>query len=387
MLELDHDRVLRAAGAHNHGVGVVILTYESNLDLLRTCLDSVIASWAKLDQSVKESDIESAIIDILVADNGSPTLAVPTRELVQMLAEETSAPLRFLQLGRNYGFAGGNNRGIAALRLAADHVFLLNPDALVEPNAIATCSAALKDQPSSTLSVAPKIVRSVSAFDEPTIDAIANAVNEKGEAFNIGLGQPDIGQYDESTPCFGPCFGAAMIRRSAFDDVQVGGLDESLFLYYEDVDWNWRAQILGFDSCTAPSAVVQHVMSASTRDRPYDFKFHLTERNLVLCVLKCVEGPDAYRIALWRILGLLRGAVRGHYPAAGVRAVCGVIVRFPAVIGKRRKLQRQRMRSHDAILAFGHGEPTFFDAVRYEPTDRDAARAFAQARRKKNVRF
>ena len=318
--------------------------------------------------------------------------------------------------GKNLGFAAGNNRGIADLDSRVTFVFLLNPDAEVECTAIGRCVTSLAAASASTVSAAPKMLLHATtattttattaatttkpanaavisvdlrpdgiqhaAVGEPEniIDAVANAINARGEAFNIGLGQPDLGQYDEPQPCFGPCFGAALFRRSAFLPEQVGPLDESLFLYYEDVEWNWRAQILGFESITVPGATVTHVMSASTRDLPYDFKFRLTERNLLVCVVLCVPGPEAFWIAGQRIVGLLFGSIKGHYPVPGLRAVGGLLSRLPGLLVRRRRLRKRRIRSHSDILCFGAGERTFFDPVRYMPVESVAARRFAEQR-------
>ena len=119
--------------------------------------------------------------------------------------------MRWLAFERNHGFAGGINRGIAACDPAYEFVFLLNPDAVVEPDALARLGNALMNADAHCVAVAPKMLL---ASDPTVIDAIGNAINEKGEAFNIGLGQPDLGQYDTPASCFGPCFGAALFRRS-----------------------------------------------------------------------------------------------------------------------------------------------------------------------------
>ena len=181
-------------------------------------------------------------------------------------------------------------------------------------------------------------------------------------------------------PCFGPCFGAALFRRSAFAPDQVGPLDESLFLYYEDVDWNWRSQLLGYTSITEPSARIRHLMSATSRHLDYGFKFHLTERNLLLCALKNFSWRRAASIWFRRGGGLLKGSLRGHYPVPGLKAVGGAIRRAPRTLLARRAVQRRRVRTDAEVLAHGLGERTFFDAVRYEPVDRPAAEAFARAR-------
>ena len=353
-----------------HRLSVVILSYETPTEMLEAALDSVLASVG-----VGASD-QTVLAEVVVADNASPTLRSDGAAVVGRVVHEGPVCVRWLAFDRNHGFAGGNNRAIAACDPTCDVVFLLNPDAIVEPEALARCAAALADADSMCVAVAPKMLL---ASDPTVIDAVGNAVNAKGEAFNVGLGQPDLGQYDTPAECFGPCFGAAMFRRSAFASDQVGPLDESLFLYYEDVDWNWRCQLLGYTAVTVPSARVRHVMSAATRHLDYGFKFHLTERNLLLCVLKNFAWRRVLSIWIRRGGGLLKGSVCGHYPLPGLKAVLGALRRAPHALLARRDVQRRRVRSDDDVLRFGLGEQTFFDAVRYEPTDRAGAEAFARA--------
>ncbi len=155
-----------------------------------------------------------------------------------------------------------------------------------------------------------------------------------------------------------------------------------MFLYYEDVAWCWSAQLLGYRVVTEPRAVVLHVMSAGVvRERPYDFKFEHTERNLLLCALMFLELPRAARVAARRAVGIVRGSLLGrHYPAAGLRALRGVIVLLPHVYRTRRRVTRRRRRSDVEIIRYRSDEPIFFDSVRYAVDDPVAAERFARAR-------
>ena len=347
-------------------VGVVVVTFESPPELVRRCLDSLVAS---LDgNSVLDCDV-------VVVDNASS------------IAPVVVAPARLIQRASNDGFAAAVNAGVAALDPSCSTVFLLNPDAHVAPDAIALCRDRLRGAPDDVVAVAPKMLLDQGGEDErtraaSTIDSVGNGVNGRAEAANRGLGQPDLGQYDDSDDVFGACFGAALIRRSALASDAVGPLDEKLFLYYEDVAWCWTAQLLGYRVVTEPRAVVRHVMSAGVvRERPYDFKFEHTERNLLLCALMFFELPRAVRVATRRSLGILRGSVlRRHYPAAGLRALRGVLFLLPHVYRTRRRVTRRRRRSDIDVLRYRSDEPIFFDAVRYVVADPTGAERFARAR-------
>lgn len=348
-------------------VGVIVVNYAVDAQILAATVQALIESGP-------------VVAEIVVIDNASPRQRDEAHSAIAAL-DPAHRVVRWVDEPRNLGFAGGVNAGLRALRSESTFVFLCNPDAVVDADAINHCVESLRMAPMSCLAVAPKMLLSGHGLDEPVIDNVGNAVNERGEAFNVGLGQPDLGQYDEPRWVFGPCFGAALFRREAFEDTHVGLLDEDLFLYYEDVDWNWRSQLLGYSAITAPGAIVHHSMSITMRDRPYDDKFTLTERNLIICTLKNFELRHGARVAMRRILGLLKGSLTGkHYPVPGLRAFAGVVRQLPRTVRKRRELQRRRTRSDHEIVAFSAGEQTFFDAVRYEPVNREAARAFAETR-------
>ena len=58
-----------------------------------------------------------------------------------------------------------------------------------------------------------------------------------------------------------------LVRRKAFEEL--GGFDESYFMYGEDVDLCWRAHRAGYAVAWVPSASVTHVGGISTRRTPY----------------------------------------------------------------------------------------------------------------------
>jgi GT2 family glycosyltransferase len=336
-------------------IGVVVLAYQAEPVMLAETIAALEASDA----------VRHGLAEILVAENGPVAPNLVHGPATTMVA-----------LGANYGFAGGTNRAMAQLSPECEFVFFCNPDAIVLPDTLTLCAHSLAATSASVLSVAPKMIL---AGHHGVIDAVGNCVNARGEAANIGLGQPDVGQFDTSTYIFGPCFGAGMFRRTAFQTSVVGPLDDRLFLYYEDVDWNWRAQLLGYESITEPKAVVMHQMSSSTRHLAYDFKFHLTERNLMLCALKNFSGRRALHIWVTRSAGLLLGALKGHYPAAGLKAVLGTLRLIPSTLHQRRRIQKLRVRTDAQVTQFARTNRTFFDAVTYQPIDQETATAYAKS--------
>lgn len=349
------------------GVVAVIVVFGSPEARLRRCVTSLLASSG--------DDLR----EIVLVDNASRSNAGVAARIAQEVTAgaDTRVRCRVVVNHRNLGFSAAVNRGVGEAHPGADLVMVLNDDATVDPAAVQQMSSALRAAPERVAGVAPKMLLSGHAG---VIDAVGICVNARGEGANVGLGQPDLGQFDDPSPCFGVCFGAAMIRRSALDPTAVGPLWERSFLYYEDVEWSWRARLLGYELWTVPGAVVHHEMSASSREDGYDFKHRYIERNLLLCAARCAEAGTALAIWRWRAPRLVMRFLRRDRGAASGRAVAEAIIGLPRELRARRELQRRRVSADAEIVSFSDGLVTYFDPVTYTPTDPDSARADAQRR-------
>lgn len=326
-------------------ISVLILNYGADEKMLEECVSAVEASDC------------SQLLEVVIADNGS----VENREAPAAVARRHSRT-RVEQLGENWGFAGGINRGLTRCR--GDWVFILNNDAYLQPDALRRCAEALEVAPDSCLATVPKILL---RHQPGVIDAIGNVVNAGGEAFNVGIGQIDIGQYDVPERCFGPCFAAALFRKDAFAVDQVGPLDESFFMYYEDVDWNWRANLFGATFTTVPGAVVLHDHSGTAGKLPYGFKYLHIERNLLATVMKNMSTRHALRVWKARLKNHLRHAVRSDHRRTSAQIVAQSLLRLPDTWLKHRWVRGRRVLADGEVFAFGRGEQPFFDAPTRSP--------------------
>ena len=326
-------------------ISVLILNYNADAETLKRCV-----------ASVEASDCPD-LLEIVVADNGStehPDAAAT------VAAEFPRA--RAVELGHNWGFSGGNNRGLR--HCTGERVFILNNDTEVDPHALSACQAVLDAQGPECMGVAPKLLF---LDDKHLFDAVGNAVDHLGSAFNVGIGQLDVGQYDRVERCFGPCFAAGLFCKEAFDDDHVGPLDESYFMYYEDVDWNWRANLFGYTFVTAPDARVYHVHSGASRHLDYGFKYHHIERNLLATVLKNFEGRRALRIWVRRYLAHARNLTKRRYTKATWKIVVESLQRLPDTLEKRRAIGARRKLADVEVLRLAHGELPHFNPAEYAP--------------------
>ncbi len=323
-------------------ITAVVLNYNAEPEMLQRCLSSL------RGQAYRN-------LEILLVDNGSEP-----GPLEVVAGAFPDVPI--LRLGKNFGFAGGMNRGIAAGR--GEFVLLLNFDVELEPNCVGELLKVIR-RDELIAGVAPK---TVFMHDPHLIDNVGTLINAAGAAYNMGIGQLDIGQYDVSEPVFGTCFAAALFRKSAFRDEAVGPLDESYFMYYEDVDWCYRANMLGWRFRTAPTALVAHVHSASVRHLDYSFKYYLIERNLLRTVVKNFEARRAARIVVRRTLAHLVKALRRRpYSLTGLRVVMRSWAEMPRYWRTRLQLQRRRCIPDADIFKYALGEVPHFDPVRYAP--------------------
>jgi len=243
-------------------VSVIIPNYNGRHHL-KNCFPSIVG------QSYRN-------LELVLVDNGSTDGSVE-------FAKTAFSRGKFVCNTRNLGFAAAVNQGLRAS--SGMYVLILNNDTVLEPDFVQVLVDTMRKwkerRGSNVIGLAPKMQFS----GRPIIDSIGNAINPDGSAFNVGIGQVDLGQFDMPMRVFGLCFAAAFIERFAFD--RVGFLDESYFAYYEDVDWCYRANVFGFEFYSAPRALVHHHHSGSARTlMTSDQKYYLIHRNFLRTVIK-----------------------------------------------------------------------------------------------------
>lgn len=176
--------------------------------------------------------------EVIVVDNASDDTSVN-------IAQEAGA--RVLRQDRNLGFGTACNRGAAVASNEA--VLFLNPDARLEPGALEALSRAMDAYPRAA------------AFNPRIVDAAGrqyfrdrNRLIDNRRWFR---GAPD---RDCRIPM--AVGAAALLRKPVFE--AIGGFDENIFLYFEDVDLSARLISAGHDIMHVQDAVVVHLIASST---------------------------------------------------------------------------------------------------------------------------
>lgn len=163
----------------------------------------------------------------------------------------------YVRTEANLGFAAGANRALRPrLAGAPADVLLLNPDAVITADGVATLASSLRASPRAA-AIAPRVVgesgrdeRVHWPFPSPWwqwLEAVGLARLRGGATFAIGA--------------------VLLLRWEALQEV--GLLDERFFLYAEETDWQYRARSLGWETQRDDRVVATHVGAASSADERY----------------------------------------------------------------------------------------------------------------------
>lgn len=171
----------------------------------------------------------------------------------------------------NLGFAAGMN----ALTRDSDapYVLILNGDAWLEDGALLEMVTAAKEH-SDAGAIAPRLLRPDGSFEHSTwpfpslrLSALYATGVRRLLPHRLAERWMLMPDWRHDRPRYVSwAIGAALLIPA---DVlrQVGGFDESYFMYGEDVDWCWRLRDAGYRIWFEPSAVVRHVGGASAATR------------------------------------------------------------------------------------------------------------------------
>lgn len=200
----------------------------------------------------------------------SPPIAKPiqyqilTRDQAESGAYTSDAPLTLIQNGANLGFAAGNNVGLRfALGIRdCSYFWLLNNDTVVEPKALGALVREMHEHPEiglcGSLNLSYQHPEDVQALGGKTYNRWTSRVDK--------LPKLTRGELTSSAPAMDFVNGAATMVSRAFLE-EVGLMEESYFLYFEELDWAMRAKgkfALGY----AGDSVIYHKEGASIGSHP-----------------------------------------------------------------------------------------------------------------------
>jgi len=263
-------------------------------------------------------------------DNGSDDGSVE-------FIEDRYPSVFLIRFAFNTGFSAAINSGIRQSH--SKYICLLNNDIELDRNFLKEIVAVPEAEPD----VAYCAAKMLDYYHRDKIDGAGDGVFRAGAGYKRGSLENDTARYDNPQAVFGACAGAALYRRSFFDNV--GLFDEEFFAYLEDVDLNFRARRLGLKCVYVPKARVFHIGSATTGSVFNPFTVRLSTKNLFNVVIKNYPAALIIRFLpslllyhlFWFGIVLFHKQVKAYF-----KGVWGAISDFPEMWQKRRQwLKRQ----------------------------------------------
>lgn len=239
-------------------LSIVIVNYNVKY-FLEQCLESVFGS----DRKLSGSNDKHLDLEVWVVDNASVDGSV---EMVR----EKFPQVRLIANTDNVGFAKANNQALREAK--GDIMLLLNPDTVVERDTLAKCVDFYASHPDCG-GLAVKMINgegtylkeSKRGFPTPATSfyKISGLIrlfphSRRFAAYYMGhLDDNETNKVDILPGAF------LMISREAIE--KVGLLDESYFMYGEDIDFSWRIKLAGFENYYYPETRIIHYKGECTK--------------------------------------------------------------------------------------------------------------------------
>ncbi len=187
-------------------------------------------------------------VHVVIADNASDASDIGELEKLYGDADD----VEIVHLSENRHFAAGVNVGAErALERDATHIFILNNDTVIEPDCVGKLVKATEDFPEAGI-VGPALL--------DLGDRHPLSLGERYSAWSLAVPRTllKVRSAGDGRPYrVGGIMGSAIfVTRECFE--RVGPYDESVLVYYEEVDFCLRARALGFHPLLEPNAVVLH---------------------------------------------------------------------------------------------------------------------------------
>ena len=258
----------------------IIIPHWNGIEILSECIDSL--------QKTKFDSYE-----IIVSDNASTDGS-------QQWLKENHNQVILLENEKNYGYAGGCNRGADIAK--GDYLVFLNNDTIHDSIWLESLFDCIQSK-DNIAAVQPKILN---YFDRSIFDyAGASGGFMDILCYPFARGrlffnqERDEGQYDNASSCFWASGTALMVKKNLF--YEAGKFDEIFFAHMEEIDLCWRLHIMGYEIWVEPRSKIFH-KNAATLPIDSHFKFYLNHRNSLIMLFSNYSLANALYIGSLRLI-------------------------------------------------------------------------------------
>lgn len=220
-------------------LSIVILSYNRE-QLLIDCVDSILQNY--------QDEISSKKLEIIIVDNASEQKIIDS--ITKKLANKKG--VKIIKNKENLGFGKGCNQG--AREAKGDFVLFLNSDTFVESKGFFEMADFIGDNP--RIAIAGGKLFNSDGTPQKSTGKFYNLLNFYimllgGERFGLLRSSPNTNKIVDWVS--GACL---MVEKKVFD--QIGGFDENIFMYAEDMELSYRAKKKGYDTYFFADVRVKH---------------------------------------------------------------------------------------------------------------------------------
>ncbi len=259
---------------------IAVLNYNGQ-DMLESFLPAMSFS-SKLEE-----------IDILVIDNNSTDDSIS-------YVKEWHPEVYVKKLTKNYGFAGGYNKGLKNEN--AEYIILLNSDVLVTIIKLMDSDKTIGIVQPLVLSLEHKNMFEYAGAAGGFMDFLAYPFC-RGRVFDTL--EENIEQYTDNIEIFWASGAAMVVRKKIFDNL--GAFDETYFAHQEEIDFCWRARRAGYKVMVCGESKIYH-LGGGTLDYTAPKKVFLNFRNNLMTLVK----NESWINILWKLpLRLILDGIAG----------------------------------------------------------------------------
>ncbi len=319
----------------------ILIVHLNGERIIHNCLNSIYRNTLRINK--KSSEIK---IRVLLNNSVDKSEEIIKRNFPETIIYKTN---------KTIGFAEACD--FLAKKSDAEYIIFLNNDTEVNKNWVGEMLKTIKKHPK-CVACQPKIKSYFKKNYFEYAGAAGGFIDIYGYPFCrgrvFGNIEEDKGQYNDERRIFWGCGVCLLVKRDFF--IKIGGFDEDFFMYAEELDFCWRANIYGKEIWFSPNSTIYHIGSYSIKHSNLSIKDlkkdYLITRNHLLAILKNYSLKSLIKIMPLRLFLEIVAAIR----FAPVRTISFVrsLFSLPYIyIFKlhkyRRKIQKKRKVSDESL--------------------------------------
>jgi len=305
-------------------ISIVIVNFNGG-ELLARCLNSI------QEQTYKD-------YEVIIVDNNSVDKSMDSVDLI--------LPVMKILNPVNVGFAKAQNQGIQ--KSQGKFVMTMNFDLQLKPDFLTQAISALEsnDQIGTVSGKMLRMGQDGSLSNQ--IDNTGLLLSKRRVPILRGQDEIDRGQFQVNDYVFGAMGAAAVHKKIMLEDIKILDqyFDEKYFMWYEDVDLDWRSRIYGWDCMYVSEAVAYHIGDPH-KHRKRQFASKLEIRNRWIMIISNEKLNSLLSDAIWLImeeLAILWYVIRKRKLKAYIMAILELISTLPEIFRKRAHVQQSAIR-------------------------------------------